>query len=228
MKWHSPENARMQLLHQKGPSMDDFVQAHRKIWMDTTLESLKKHGFGAGFFASREAVCQYIMDIAKDCRTVGIGGTHTVRALGIVRLPRESGQNSLRPLAIEARDSRGVRMPPKSNESRPLPVFSERANYDWGDRQPRRRRQQNKLDDIRPAKGCISGWTEQDRSRSRRCRRKDRRDRCPYTCHESQQKNALCAHRTLHGLRFSAKNMPHNKYYPPSAHLYKDHCVHPG
>ncbi len=72
--------------------MDDFVQAHRKIWMDTTLESLKKHGFGAGFFASREAVCQYIMDIAKDCRTVGIGGTHTVRALGIVRLLEKAGK----------------------------------------------------------------------------------------------------------------------------------------
>jgi hypothetical protein len=52
--------------------MDEFVQAHRRIIVETTLESLKKHGFGAEFFTSREAACQFIVDMAKDCKTVGI------------------------------------------------------------------------------------------------------------------------------------------------------------
>ncbi|MGB6064000.1 MAG: LUD domain-containing protein, partial [Desulfomonilaceae bacterium] len=72
--------------------MDKFVQDHRRIRVEATLESLKKHGFGAEFFTSREAACQFIMDEAKDCTTVGIGGTHTVRALGIVHLLEKAGK----------------------------------------------------------------------------------------------------------------------------------------
>jgi hypothetical protein len=72
--------------------MDEFVQAHRKIIVDTTLESLKKHGFGAEFFSSREAACQFIIDLASDCETVGIAGTHTVRALDILPLLEKAGK----------------------------------------------------------------------------------------------------------------------------------------
>ncbi len=85
--------------------MDEFVQAHRKIIVDTTLESLKKHGFGAEFFPSREAACKFIVGMAEDCKTVGIAGTHTARALGIVPLLEKAGKTLYRPLAVKNRDS---------------------------------------------------------------------------------------------------------------------------
>jgi hypothetical protein len=72
--------------------MDAFVQAHRKIIIDTTLDSLKKHGFDARFFPSREEAAAYIMEMAADCNTVGIAGTHTARALGIVPRLEQAGK----------------------------------------------------------------------------------------------------------------------------------------
>lgn len=72
--------------------MDAFVQAHRNIIIDTTLDSLKKHGFEARFFPSREEAAAYIMEIALDCNTVGIAGTHTARALGVVPMLEKAGK----------------------------------------------------------------------------------------------------------------------------------------
>jgi L-lactate utilization protein LutB len=72
--------------------MDEFVRAHRKIIVHATLESLKKHGFEAEFFPSRDAACEFIMNMAKECKTVGIAGTHTARALGIVPLLEKAGK----------------------------------------------------------------------------------------------------------------------------------------
>jgi len=64
--------------------MDEFVQAHRKIILETTLEALKKNGFEALAFTSKEEAAKHIMDLAADCQTVGVAGTHTVRALGVI------------------------------------------------------------------------------------------------------------------------------------------------
>lgn len=72
--------------------MDAFVRAHRNMVIDTTLDSLKKHGFDARFFTSREDATAHIMEMAMDCKTVGIAGTHTVRALGIVPMLEKAGK----------------------------------------------------------------------------------------------------------------------------------------
>ncbi len=72
--------------------MDEFVKAHWKIMIDTTLESLEKHGFGARFAPTREEAAQFIMAAAADCKTVGIAGTHTVRALGVLPMLEQAGK----------------------------------------------------------------------------------------------------------------------------------------
>ena len=72
--------------------MDEFVRTHQKIWMETTVESLQKHGFGAHFFPDREQAARYVIEQAQNCSTVGIAGTHTVRALGVVPLLEEAGK----------------------------------------------------------------------------------------------------------------------------------------
>lgn len=72
--------------------MDEFVRAHGRMWMETTVGSLQKHGFEAKFFPDCEQAARYIMGEAQDCRTVGIAGTHTVRALGVVPRLEEAGK----------------------------------------------------------------------------------------------------------------------------------------
>jgi hypothetical protein len=72
--------------------MDEFVAAHGKIIFETTLEALKKHGFEAQFFASRDEAAKFIVDAAADCATIGIAGTHTVRALGVLPLLEARGK----------------------------------------------------------------------------------------------------------------------------------------
>ena len=72
--------------------MDEFVKAHNRIIVDTTLESLKNHGFSAKFFQNRQEATQFVMEIASDCTTVGIAGTHTVRALGVVPMLEQAGK----------------------------------------------------------------------------------------------------------------------------------------
>ena len=72
--------------------MDEFVKAHNRIIFETTMESLKKHGFGAQFFSTREEAANFIMNQAADCKSVGIAGTHTVRALGVVPMLEKAGK----------------------------------------------------------------------------------------------------------------------------------------
>lgn len=72
--------------------MDEFVQAHMDIVVATTIEALKKHGFDALFFSTRDDAARYIMEQASDCQTVGIAGTHTARALGIVPMLEQAGK----------------------------------------------------------------------------------------------------------------------------------------
>jgi hypothetical protein len=72
--------------------MDEFVTVHNKIKIDATVEALKKHDFSARSFETKEDVAKFIMVAAADCRTVGIAGTHTVRALGIVPMLEQAGK----------------------------------------------------------------------------------------------------------------------------------------
>jgi len=63
--------------------------------INTTLESLHKNGFEAHFCPTRQEAAQFIMDAAKDCRTVAIAGTHTVRALDVVSKLEQAGKQVL-------------------------------------------------------------------------------------------------------------------------------------
>ncbi|MEW6112002.1 MAG: lactate utilization protein [Thermodesulfobacteriota bacterium] len=72
--------------------MDEFVRAHWQIVINTTMKALKDHGFEARFCATRDEAAQFILETAKDCASVGIGGTHTARALGIVPMLESAGK----------------------------------------------------------------------------------------------------------------------------------------
>ena len=63
--------------------MDEKVQ--------TTIENLKKHGFKAMFVEDRGAAREAILTLAKGCKTVGVGGTSTVRDTGVLDALREQG-----------------------------------------------------------------------------------------------------------------------------------------
>jgi hypothetical protein len=72
--------------------MDEFVKAHNKIIFETTMASLKKHGFSAEFFSTPEEAAKFILNEAADCKSVGIGGAHTVRALEVTPMLENAGK----------------------------------------------------------------------------------------------------------------------------------------
>lgn len=72
--------------------MDEFVRKHIEMVIDQTIKALEQNGFGARFFSTREEAAKFIMDEASDCKTVGIAGTHTVRALGVVPMLEQAGK----------------------------------------------------------------------------------------------------------------------------------------
>lgn len=72
--------------------MDEYVTAHYRIWMDTAVESLQKHGFGAKLCSDRGQAAEYVMEASRDCKSIGVAGTHTVRALGVIPRLEEAGK----------------------------------------------------------------------------------------------------------------------------------------
>jgi L-lactate utilization protein LutB len=72
--------------------MDEFVQAHHRLHVEEAVKSLQKHGFEAQFFETRDEAIRFITNEAKDCRTVGVGGSKTVRALGVLELLEAAGK----------------------------------------------------------------------------------------------------------------------------------------
>ncbi|MCL5123865.1 MAG: lactate utilization protein [Deltaproteobacteria bacterium] len=72
--------------------MDEFVKNHQKIVFETTANALEKNGFKAILVNSREEAASKILEIAKDCSTVGIAGTHTVRALDVLPKLEQAGK----------------------------------------------------------------------------------------------------------------------------------------
>ncbi len=72
--------------------MDEFVKQHTQIIVEETLKALRQHGFGAEYFSTRDDVVNFLMNMAEDCKTVGIAGTHTVRALGIIPMLQKAGK----------------------------------------------------------------------------------------------------------------------------------------
>ena len=72
--------------------MDEFVKKHQNIIFQLTITSLEKNGFKAVLVDSREQAADLIMEIAKDCSSVGVAGTHTVRSLGIFEKLEKDGK----------------------------------------------------------------------------------------------------------------------------------------
>ncbi|MGO8881686.1 MAG: lactate utilization protein [Desulfomonilaceae bacterium] len=72
--------------------MDEFVRNHQKIVFETTLNALEKNGFKGILVSSKEEAAEKIMEIAEDCSSVGIAGTHTVRALGVLPKLEQAGK----------------------------------------------------------------------------------------------------------------------------------------
>ena len=72
--------------------MDEFARNHLQIGIETTMSSLKKHGFGAEFFETKDEAAKFIVQQAEGCETVGIAGTLSARALGIVPMLEEAGK----------------------------------------------------------------------------------------------------------------------------------------
>ncbi|MDR3604226.1 MAG: lactate utilization protein [Syntrophaceae bacterium] len=72
--------------------MDEFVRNHQKIVFETTLNALEKNGFKGILVSSKEEAAEKIMEIAEDCSSIGIAGTHTVRALGVLPKLEQAGK----------------------------------------------------------------------------------------------------------------------------------------
>ncbi len=72
--------------------MDEFVKNHQKIIFETTLAALEKNGFKAILADTKEEATNKIMEIAKDCSSVGVAGTHTVRALEVLPKLEQAGK----------------------------------------------------------------------------------------------------------------------------------------
>lgn len=72
--------------------MDEFVQRHHRIHAEEAVKSLQAHGFEARFFETRDEAVRFIMDQAESCHTVGVGGSKTIRALGVLELLEDTGK----------------------------------------------------------------------------------------------------------------------------------------
>ena len=133
--------------------MDEFVQAHRKIVLDTTLESLKKNGFEAVAFASREEAAKFIIDLAADCKSVGIAGTHTVRALGVIPEFEQSGKTVYDHWKLKLGTPEEVQCRKDQSTRGHVSLFRERADHDRADSKQGRLRESYQCHDIRPWQG---------------------------------------------------------------------------
>ena len=110
--------------------MDEFVKAHNKIIFETTIQSLKKNGFSAEFFATKEEAANFIMNQAADCNSVGIAGTHTIRALGVVPLLEKAGKTLFDHWKLKFGYTGRASMPQRPDARRFVPGFCQRAYHD--------------------------------------------------------------------------------------------------
>lgn len=60
-----------------------------KAWLwekmaERTIENLKKHGFDAHYFKDTNEARAFVLELIKPFNSVGVGGSNTVRALGLV------------------------------------------------------------------------------------------------------------------------------------------------
>ncbi len=72
--------------------MDEFIKAHQRLHMEQTVKALEKHGFEARLFQSNDEAARFINDQAKDCKTVGVGGSKSIRQLGVIESWEAAGK----------------------------------------------------------------------------------------------------------------------------------------
>ena len=78
-------------------------------YIQITLKRLKKNGMGAFYYpTAREAAEEILRQIPREA-TVGLGGSITVREMGILEVLIKQGTESLRPLAGKEPGRRGPR-----------------------------------------------------------------------------------------------------------------------
>lgn len=59
--------------------------------VSTTLKALENHSFKALYAENRDKARERIIELAEGCKSIGVGGTATVRATGVVDAFREQG-----------------------------------------------------------------------------------------------------------------------------------------
>ena len=63
--------------------MSEFTPWHNETVGGAVVEALKKNGFEAEFFATADEAGQRLLDLIPDRASVGIGGSTTLKTLGV-------------------------------------------------------------------------------------------------------------------------------------------------
>jgi L-lactate utilization protein LutC len=71
-----------------------------KMWFgkkqaERIIRALKKNGFDAEYFLTREQAAKRVLDLAASAQTIGVGGSVTIRELKILDVLREQGKTVL-------------------------------------------------------------------------------------------------------------------------------------
>lgn len=64
--------------------MEDLHLWHHEVIGEKTVEALKKNGFQAVYFSSREEASQYILNLIPDNSSIGVAGSATIKSLEIL------------------------------------------------------------------------------------------------------------------------------------------------
>jgi L-lactate utilization protein LutB len=72
--------------------MEDSWNWYKEKRAERTIKGLRSRGFQAEYFDSRQEASQWILDEAKDASFIGVGGSTTVRALGVLDALEEQGK----------------------------------------------------------------------------------------------------------------------------------------
>ncbi|HHV64136.1 MAG TPA: lactate utilization protein [Peptococcaceae bacterium] len=71
--------------------MNDLKKWHRQTIGQRVVQELQKNNFAAVYFEERADALQYIMANIPEGATIGIGGSATLREIGLVSLLKEKG-----------------------------------------------------------------------------------------------------------------------------------------
>jgi len=77
--------------------------------VEKTIKALEKHAFRAIYVKDRDEARERILEMAKGCKSVGVGGTATVRATGVVEALKELGHEMYDHWVVPPAESLAVR-----------------------------------------------------------------------------------------------------------------------